>query len=380
MTKLQAGLEKSRIQTLAGQHWSAIRLVPLIRAEPRYDLRLYQQQFPPNEWAVVDLNPRLQYSCFSPHGMIVDWESDGTPVVSAGAQLGKADGKVWKGLPVRQLKRLVKKQKDGRVRLLSLDLAIAGFLATYFKAPETLWPEFYSKKIESKGLSPRSMWAYSGAALWGLEQALRTFEKHPQQVGMMLFVADAPAAVVLYPNPADYARVHRGLLSDMFSQTLVDYALYHSEVQDHMAAAPLQAQSWAELRQAVQQMRSELHDFQFWMGETLLQTPLRSEVVRKMGPFTLQRFISAPEADQAFAGECIEDQGALLYLKLMILPQEQQAQLELLDLLQAHDWNPNAAAQARQWSETRLIQRLFKAGLGDMVRLDRLRQALAQQK
>ena len=58
----------------------------------------------------------------------------------------------------------------------------------------------------------------------GLADALRVFEIHPGQCGVLLYVADALAAAFVVPHPADYRALHPTLLHDLYGELIHHYA------------------------------------------------------------------------------------------------------------------------------------------------------------
>ena len=61
----------------------------------------------------------------------------------------------------------------------------------------------------------------SGRAVPYLEDALRMFEIHDGQSGVLLFLGDELAEVFVVSHPDDYRALHRSLITDSFSETLL---------------------------------------------------------------------------------------------------------------------------------------------------------------
>jgi hypothetical protein len=79
------------LEIAPSQVWGAIRIVPLIRQNVRYDLRLSSRNYDANV-AVVSLEgemmaPGVKYISYVPHGLILSWSDDGYPAVALGGQL-----------------------------------------------------------------------------------------------------------------------------------------------------------------------------------------------------------------------------------------------------------------------------------------------------
>lgn len=208
------------------QVWGNVRLVPLLRRDVRGDLRLARRRYD-ERFTVVSLDgellaPGVKYASFVPHGLVASWSSDGSPVASMGAALGKArDGKTL-GRCVRVLHRMARRESDHTLRFLPLHLAMDGFLALCFGGPDVTWPE-YSRRAISHGLDPRVEDSFSGAALPGFADALRVFEIHERQVGVLVFVADALASAFVVPCPEDYRALHASLIEDFYGELLYRY-------------------------------------------------------------------------------------------------------------------------------------------------------------
>ena len=88
-----------------------------------------------------------------------------------------------------------------------MHLAMEGFLALQFGGPDVAWSE-YSQRALSFGLSPRREMAVPGEAIRGLNDALRFFEIHDDQVGALVFTADALAWSLRTGGLAERMRVH----------------------------------------------------------------------------------------------------------------------------------------------------------------------------
>jgi hypothetical protein len=109
-----------------------------------------------------------------------------------------------------------------RLRFLPLHLAMEGFLGMFFSVPAIAWKE-YSQKALSSGFNPRWESSYSGKFISGFEEALRVFEIHPQQVGVLVFIAEAFASAFIVPHPQDYRALHTSLLEDFYGELIYQY-------------------------------------------------------------------------------------------------------------------------------------------------------------
>ena len=71
------------------QVWGPIRLVPLIRQKPMEDIRISLRNYE-SDVSVVRLGKKKAYMSYIPHGLVVDWNQDGSPVVAYGSSLQEA--------------------------------------------------------------------------------------------------------------------------------------------------------------------------------------------------------------------------------------------------------------------------------------------------
>ncbi|WP_030395721.1 MULTISPECIES: hypothetical protein [Kitasatospora] len=381
-------LDLTGLDTRPAQVWGGVRLVPLVRAEPIEDLRLHQELYEP-EYTAVPVGPRTDYLAFVPHGFVADWTRDGTPAAAYGTRLDTPSAITASTPPervrVRVPRRIAKRENRTRLRFLPLHLALEGYLSLHFGGPSIAWEE-YSERALRNGLSPRAEEAYAGDRVRGLADALRVFEIHPGQCGLVVYVADALAAAFVVPHPDDYRALHRTLLLDLFGELIHHYALLSAPVPDFRAdlrtAGPIN--STAELRAAVdgqERAWAAFHDDT--MAGGLLDPDYRSRTVRRLGRFRLDRF--RPEfrpKQENHIGEAITDEhGRLAYLKTFRLSEAQVRRGHLLDRLAAHDWHLPTTATALGLTEPQLGLRLEGAGFGSLLRqdvLDHYRRAARQ--
>jgi hypothetical protein len=227
----------------------SVRLVPLLRPNAPGDLRLYRRAYHEHA-AVVALDGDApvgkeaifsrgtKYLSYVPHGLVLSWSDDGQPVAALGSQLSPApkpeaeqrlQGKRvdFGPVSVRVLHRMAKREaRANRLRFLPLHLAMEGFLAFQFGGPDIAWTE-YSRRALRDGLSPRGETAVAGRELPGFEDALRVFEMHENQVGVLVFVAEALASAFVTPTPEDYRVLHNSLLEDFYSELIYQYGLLY---------------------------------------------------------------------------------------------------------------------------------------------------------
>lgn len=384
-----AVLDLQGLRIAPPQTMGAVRIVPLVRErflatsgaagpdEPR-DLRIAARDYG-DSIAVVEVGrgeptgPGLKYMSFVPHGLIVSYTTDGSPVAAQGASFGPTS-ETKKGRFVRLMHRMVKQERGegatSRFRMLPLHLAMEGFLALHFNGPDILWSE-YSQQAIRKGLDPRSERAVRGTWLPGLEEALRTFEILPAQVGVLLFVADALACAFVVPHPDDYRRLHGSLLDDFFGELLRDYAiLYPHAPSAHAALDGAGVTTLDDLVRRVAQVRADWRAYAELLSAGLLGRAVRVERVRTMGPFRLERFVPVfdPDVECHLGERMVRDDGTLEYLKTYRLSAAQVRRAYLLEQLAASDWSMQVAAASLRCTVPELAQRLVSAGFGFLLK------------
>ena len=221
----------------------AFRLVPLLRERPVEDVRIARWALEPG----VRSLPRDDgaYVAFVPHGLRLSWGP------ALGAEIGKDKARWQEPSKLRK--------KDGRhaLRFLPIHLALEGLLSVAFKPPAIGWPEL-SHSFQRFGLGHRVEEAYLGADIPGFDDALRTFEVHAGQVGLLVFAADVLHGAFVVPHPADYRELHRALLLDLYGELMYRHALFVAEA-GVLEATPqfAGAASVADLRAGLLRMREE---------------------------------------------------------------------------------------------------------------------------
>jgi hypothetical protein len=352
-----------------------IRIVPLIRGTVRDDLRLAKRSYD-EDLMVVSLDgellkPGLKYLSYVPHGLVLSWSEDGSAAAAFGTQIHAADGKRFgkTSTKIRVTQRMVRREAANQLRLLPLHLAIEGFLALHFGGPEIAWGE-YSQHALSRGLDPRWEETIPGSWITGLEDALRVFEIHEQQVGVLLFVADALASVFVVSHPDDYRQLHHTLLADFYGELIYQYGLHATALAMECAIPDARVSTLADLRRELAVLRDEWGSFHAFMADGLLGKALRSERIYRAGPFQLQRFATDLElGSENHIGEAIvRDDGELEYMKTFRLSAAQTRRAYLLSQLAAQNWNLDATAASLKQSRADLVLRLEKAGFGYLLK------------
>lgn len=374
------------LEIAPSQVWGAVRLVPLLRRQVRQDLRLAKRSYDEDVTVVslegTQLGAGLSYISYVPHGLVLSWSEDGSPVAAMGGQLMTEGKRLGLGpVSVRLMHRMAKREADNQLRFLPLHLSMEGFLSLFFNGPTIAWSE-YSRQVLSQGLSPRMEWSISGRAIAGLEDALRVFEIHENQVGMLLFVSEALASAFVVPTPADYRLLHTSLLQDFYGETLYHYGLHGMTTRIETTVDAAAISDLAGLKAAIAQMRMEWAEFQGFMAGDLLGRSLRSQRIYTAGPFTLQRFITDLSlGSENHMGEAIlREDGELEYLKTYRLSESQNRRVYLLSQLAASDWNIERTAVKLHHTPEELFYRLEKAGLGYLLKTTVLEKTAKQRR
>ncbi|MFE6662333.1 hypothetical protein ACFVFH_02025 [Streptomyces sp. NPDC057697] len=366
-------LELTGLTTRPAQVWGGVRLVPLVREQPVEGLRLHEELYADDGYGVVDLGSRTHYVSVVPHGFVADWSGEGEQSAAYGTQLGAAGSRPRTArLPRHRHHRMAKRRPGDRLRFLPLHLALEGYLALHFGGPAVAWEE-WSRRALRDGLSPRAEDAYLGWSVRGLKDALRVFEIHPGQCGVMVYVADALAAAFVVPHPDDYRALHPSLVEDLYGELIHQYALYGAPVPEFSARISdgPGLRTLAGLRAAAREQErawAEAHDTLF-AGE-LLDGSYAFDRVYRMGAFTLWRFLPPFRTGGAgqHIGETITDhKGRVAYLKTFRLSEAQIRRGHLLHRLAAADWRLAGAAEALGTTPEELVRRIRSAGFESLL-------------
>ncbi|MEZ4451551.1 MAG: hypothetical protein R3B09_18920 [Nannocystaceae bacterium] len=365
------GLDLGDLEPAPSQVFGAIRLIPLLRRRVLGDLRLDRRRLRAAITVVgVDGDaddPTTAYVGFIPHALVVSWEPDGRPVAAQGAHLG-ARHFGGKARHVQLLHRMAKRVDRRRFRFLPQELALEGYLQLHFGGPTVAWSE-YSAEALRRGLSPRAERVIPGASIDGLEDALRVFEIHPDQVGVMILVADVLAGVTVFPHPEDYRALHRALLLDFYGDVVLRYGLYHPPAD--LASEPTTIpRSLDDLRAGLAAERAAWRDHTRLFAAGLVDVPLRWQSVHHAGPFTLRRFLGDldPGRESHIGEAIVRDDGTFEYLKTFRLGAAQARRAWLLGRLAEGSWSLDACAEAMGIPRAELIERLAHAGFGYLLK------------
>lgn len=366
-------LDLTGLTTRPSQVWGGVRLVPLVRERPLTDLRLHEEIYSDGP-GLVGLGPRDHYLSYIPHGFVAAWTDDGSPAAAYGTQLASGRGEAPKAsMPLHFHRRMTRRQAKDRLRFLPLHLALEGYLSLHFGGPSIAWQE-WSQRAVRQGLAPRVEEAYTGAQVRGLADALRVFEIHPNQCGLLVYTADALAAAFVVPHPEDYRALHPSLVQDLYGELIHHYATLMTPLPDFRAEiADRGIHSLAELRSAARRQESQWADFHdSTMAGGLLGAAYSRETVYRLGRFTLARFLPpfAPKQENHIGETITDEAGRVAYLKSFRLSENQVRRGHLLGVLAGQEWHLGRAAGALGITEAQLGLRLEGAGFGHLLRQD----------
>ncbi|WP_035795605.1 ARPP-2 domain-containing protein [Kitasatospora mediocidica] len=365
-------LDLTGLTTRPSQVWGGVRLVPLVREEPLTDLRLHEEIYSDGP-GLVELGPRDHYLSYIPHGFVAAWTGDGSPAAAYGTRLDGPGGGPPPAMPLRFHRRMVRRQAKDRLRFLPLHLALEGYLALHFGGPVIAWQEWSDRALRG-GLSPRVEEAYVGAQVRGLGDALRVFEIHPNQCGLLVYTGDALASAFAVPHPDDYRALHPSLVSDLYGELVHHYALLAAPLPDFRTAIDgAGIRSLADLRAAARRQERDwalFHDTT--MAGGLLDVPHTAQSVYRLGRFTLSRFLPpfAPKHENHIGETITDENGRIAYLKTFRLSENQVRRGHLLSRLAERQWNLADTAAELGVTEAQLGMRLESAGFGHLLRRD----------
>ncbi len=374
-SKLLTDISLKGLEIAPSQVWGAVRIVPLLRRKVRGDLRLLRRSYN-EDISVVSLDgkitePGMNYMSYVPHGLVMSWTDDGSPVAAFGGQMMQPDGKRldYGCGSVRLMHRMVKRESRNQLRFLPLHLAMEGFLSMFFSGPDIAWSE-YSQYALSHGLGCRLETSLSGRYIPGLEDALRVFEIHETQVGVLIFVAEAFTSAFVVSTPQDYRALHTSLIEDFYGELIYQYGLlYDTTFPMDLSVDESKINSLADLRSAIALMRSDWGSFQGFMASGLLQNLLRSQIVYTLRQFQMQRFITDlnPKGENHIGEAIVRENGELEYLKTYRLSAAQTRRVYLLSKLAEYNWNLDATAKALSYTREELVSRMEKVGFGYLL-------------
>ena len=380
--QLLTKLHLQGIDLAPAQVFGGVRLVPLLRPEHREDLRLSKTVYAGGRESVQLPKDRV-YSAYIPHGLVANWHPEGGTV--RGTRVSKSDnnnpatGVAAEPFP---LKRMARRTQSNSIRFLPLHIAMEGYLSHHFDAPDIAWTE-YRRDTLQHGLQHRWENVLSGRQIIGLEDALRVFEIHQNQIGLLLFVADTLAAAFVVPHPDDYRVLHRTLVTDFYGELIFYYGLHAVDTKLTVPAINAErVSSFDDLRSEVDQIRRNWADWHQSLTGSLFNRTINATGVHRFHPFTLQRFNTGfnPDQDNHIGDMIVDEDHTIQYMKTFRLSANQCKRAYLLSRLAAVDWHLDTCADQLGCEKNELITRLNSAGFGYLLHQHVLDGAKASQK
>jgi len=364
------------------QVWGNIRLVPVIKKKIINDIRLGIRQYEEMERIVaLDgkkslLDTNTFYYSYIPHAMVASWSSDNQAVVPYGCHIETKKKGINNFVHIDY--RMAKREGNQQIRFLPLHLAMEGFLSLCFGGPNIAWSE-YAESVLSHGLGSREEQWISGYQINGLSEAIRIFEIHEHQVGVIIFVSDALASIFIVSHPNDYHMMHTSLLEDFYGELFYYYSqhLYNLPALD-FESENIRLSEPNDLHKLVEIARITWQSQQKKLIQGILNRPINAKKITQLGPFSLQRFTTDfDNEEENYIGEVIiREDRSIEYLKTFQLSRAQTKRAYLLKTLAEHDWDLEATAITLGCDQNRLIQRLNNAGFGYFLKPQVLAAAL----
>lgn len=365
---MRLGLEGLEVRP--AQVWGTVRLVPLVREVPLTDLRLAVRRYDPEQWlAVTGVSPKQAYLSYVPHGIVMRWSTSGEAEVPADTRLGARE--VRQEGPVLWLKRTARREARDQLRLLPLHMAMEGFLALCFGGPEVAH-RYYARRFRRRGLDPRVERFVRGQQLPGLDEALRVFEIHRGQCGVLVFVGDTLASAMVVGHPDDYRALHDALIEDFYGALLERFGWAYRRVPE--LGVQLEGTDLDAIAASLSAERAGWAAFWEEAASGLFGREVDATVVRKAGGYRLVRFATGYDErkvplDGEHLGEAlVGGDGRLAYLKTYRLDRGPVRRARILTDLAAHDWDLQALADAQGHGKpARVVGDLTAAGLDWIV-------------
>jgi len=380
--KLLNNINLDEFELAPSQVWGNIRLVPVIKKSNTTDLRLGLRNYDdPYAITCLDGKDPLEdtkscYYSYVPSAMVATWAKEGSAASSYGCQIEEKSKKIVPGLRVEN--RIAKQEANEQLRFLPLHLAMEGFLGLHFSGPDFKWDE-YTDKAMREGLGSRHESSVRGYNIKGFEDALRVFEIHPQQVGVIVFVSDALASIFIVPHSGDYHLMHAGLLSDFYGEILFHYGEHLYEPPSlAIADKNTNIHSFDDLRKLITSTRQNWREEHERLLDGVIDRDIDSNIIKRLGRFRLQRFSTDFDTDKPnFIGEAITGKdGSIEYLKTYQLSKAQARRAYILHCLANNDWNLDSTGEAIGCSSKDVIRRLDSAGFGYLIKQHILEAAL----
>ena len=349
------------------QVWGGVRLVPVVRREPLEDLRLAVRSYSDDQsLAITALDRRTSYIGYVPHGIVARWTKEGAAMVPAETRIGRQE--LNQDGPLLFLKRVARREARDQLRMLPLHLAMEGYLALHFGGP-TVARTCYSKRFLRRGLDPRMESVVRGVDLPGLDEALRVFEVHRGQCGLLILIGEQLASATIVAHPDDYLALHRTLLADFYGEIVHRFGWLERRVPDF--GVSLDGTDLDAIAASLQAERHAWDQFTREWAAPIVDADVHATQVRKAGPYRLVRFATGWDEqevvrDGEHLGEAmVHADGRIDYLRTYRLDRGQVRRARILTDLHAHDWDLQALADAQGHGFIgRVVGDVQQSGLG----------------
>ncbi len=358
------------LRAAPSQVCGAFRLVPLIRENVCDDVRIYSDKYE-DAWSRVKVDSKFSYWSFIPHGMLLSWGEDVASPATLGAQMRKAtpEKTTTKWGTVQTFHKMAKSVGTNALRFLPLHLSMEYFLGLCFGGPKIRWPE-YSSYVKRYGLGFRIEFVADGRSLYKFDEALRQFEIHEGQVGVLIYTAEELASAFVVPTPGDYRRMHDSLIMDFYGQLIYQYAILFSAQKLNAVINVDSAKSVNDLRSALMAARAEWAEFSTkCMAEHLVGREIQVQPVFEPPGLRLQRFMTELDLNRTntIGERLLREDGEVLYLKTYRLDADQAKRAWWLQNLAANDWHLQQTATALRMTLRDLVCGLEASGFAYLL-------------
>lgn len=357
------------LRAAPSQICGAFRLVPLIRESVCDDVRIHLDKYK-DEFSEVRVDSKFSYWSFIPHGMLLEWGEESN-LASLGAQLKKAGPERTKCSwgSIQTFHKMAKTVGKNALRFLPLHLSMEYFLGLCFGGPKIRWPE-YSAYVKRYGLGFRIEFTQSGRSLFRFDEALRQFEIHEGQVGVLVYTAEELASAFVVPTPGDYRRMHESLLMDFYGYLIYQYAILFSAQKLNTVIDASKARSIDDLRAALLAARADWAEFSTkGMAEHLIEREIEVQTVFEPPGLKLQRFMTELDLNRTntIGERLLRENGEVLYLKTYRLDADQAKRAWLLKNLAKNEWNLQRTAATLRVTMRAFVSDLEESGFAYLL-------------
>lgn len=354
----------NNLKLMPSQIYGSIRLVPLVKDNYNTDLKMDYKKY--DSFNIIKVDKNNAYMSYTPHAITVSLSGSETQNVK-----DKEDKVLSKGdLSITASDKIIKKINTNKIRFFPLHTAMENFLSMYFGCPEILWQE-YSSKAKRFGLSPRVEFSTSGKNINGLEKALRIFEIHENQVGVLLFVSEKLASVFIVSNPDDYRLLHRSLISDFYGELIYYYGFVYGGVSNFkFELDESKVNTLDDLKNELQRAKNHLSKFYQLMSDGIINREIEVKDFYELGKYKMFRFLTdITKHTENHIGEIITDNsGDIQYMKTYLLSDSQIYRIKILKALHANNWHIEKTANYLNISYNAFILEIDKYGFNYILK------------